>query len=79
MKFTETKVASEVKPIVFRSSETRRACVAKKKMEKNVDGSSSSVMDKGQHWHKNLRARTTRFHKETACLCKIKCFTLIKI
>jgi hypothetical protein len=26
----------------------------------------------GQHWHKNLRARTTRFHKETACSVKKK-------
>jgi hypothetical protein len=33
----------------------------------DVGGSPSSVMGKGQHWHKNLRARTTRFHKETAC------------
>jgi hypothetical protein len=40
------------------------------RMEKNVDGSPSSVMDKGQHGHKNLRARTTRFHRETACSVK---------
>jgi hypothetical protein len=26
----------------------------------------------GQHWPKNLRARTTRFHKETACSVKKK-------
>jgi hypothetical protein len=38
--------------------------------DKDVGGSPSSVMDKGQHLHKNLRARTARFHKETACSVK---------
>jgi hypothetical protein len=64
------QVTSEVKQIVFRSSEASWAYVAKIRMEKNVDGSPSSVMDKGQHWHKNLRARTTRFHKKTVCSVK---------
>jgi hypothetical protein len=41
-------------------------------MEKNVGGSPSSVMDKGQRWLKNLRARTIRFNKETACSVKKK-------
>jgi hypothetical protein len=38
----------------------------------DIGGSPSSVMDKGQHWHKNFRARTTRIHKETACSVKKK-------
>jgi hypothetical protein len=50
--------------------------VAKIRMEKNVGGSPSSVMDKGQRWLKNLRARTTRFHKETACSVKKKMFNI---
>jgi hypothetical protein len=49
-------------------------------MEKNVGGSPSFVMDKGQRWLKNLRAKATRFHKETACsVKKKKCFTPMKI
>ncbi len=40
--------------------------VRREDKDPNVDGSPSSVMDKSQRWLKDLRARTSRFHEETA-------------